>query len=130
MPAWAGDAGIELLTAGVMQYWFDDLIEPFFVCEGSGVRQEISSMPGVHRLSIDYLVPEVKACYSLGIPALPWDNQAFPKDNSAFVSENEGFDRKPSASLGHPSVSLESHTFPHENQIQKAPCFQNSTFPS
>jgi porphobilinogen synthase len=48
----------------------DDLVEPFFVCEGSGVRQEIFSMPGVHRLSIDNLVSEVKAGYSLGIPAV------------------------------------------------------------
>ena len=48
----------------------DDLIEPFFVCEGSGVRQEISSMPGVHRLSIDNVVSEVKAGCSLGIPAM------------------------------------------------------------
>ncbi len=48
----------------------DDLIEPFFVCEGSGVRQEISSMPGVSRLSIDNLVSEAKASYSLGIPAV------------------------------------------------------------
>ena len=47
-----------------------DLIEPFFVCEGSGVRQKISSMPGVHRLSIDNLVPEVQAGFSLGIPAV------------------------------------------------------------
>ncbi len=48
----------------------NDLIEPFFVCEGSGVRQEISSMPGVCRLSIENLVSEVKAGYSLGIPAV------------------------------------------------------------
>jgi len=48
----------------------NDLIEPFFVCEGSGVRYEISSMPGIQRLSIDKLVPEVKASYSLGIPAV------------------------------------------------------------
>ena len=47
-----------------------DLIEPFFVCEGSGVRQEISSMPGVSRLSIDNLVSEAKEAYSLGIPAV------------------------------------------------------------
>jgi porphobilinogen synthase len=39
----------------------DDLIEPFFVCEGSDVRQEISSMPGVCRFSIKNLVSEVKA---------------------------------------------------------------------
>ena len=48
----------------------DDLIEPFFVCEGSGIRQEISSMPGVSRFSIDNLVSEAKEAYSLGIPAV------------------------------------------------------------
>ena len=48
----------------------DDLIEPFFVCEGSDVRQEISSMPGVCRFSIKNLVSEVKASYALGIPAV------------------------------------------------------------
>ncbi len=48
----------------------DDLIEPFFVCEGSDVRQEISSMPGVCRFSIKNLVAEVKASYALGIPAV------------------------------------------------------------
>ena len=48
----------------------DDLIEPFFVCEGSDVRQEISSMPGVCRFSIKNLVSEVKTSYALGIPAV------------------------------------------------------------
>jgi len=48
----------------------DDLIDPFFVCEGSGVRQEISSMPGVCRFSIDTLASEVKESYLLGIPAV------------------------------------------------------------
>ena len=48
----------------------DDLIEPFFVCEGVDERQEISSMPGVFRLSIKNLVSEVKASYALGIPAV------------------------------------------------------------
>ena len=48
----------------------DDLIEPFFVCEGSGIRQEISSMPGVCRFSIENLVSEAKESYSLGIPAV------------------------------------------------------------
>jgi len=48
----------------------DDLIEPFFVCEGSDVKQEISSMPGVCRFSIKNLVLEVKESYALGIPAV------------------------------------------------------------
>ena len=48
----------------------DDLVEPFFVCEGADIRQEISSMPGVYRLSIKNLVSEVKAGFALGIPAV------------------------------------------------------------
>ena len=30
-----------------------DIIVPVFVREGSGVRQEVSSMPGVHQMSVD-----------------------------------------------------------------------------
>ncbi len=48
----------------------DDLIDPLFVCEGKGVRQEIGSMPGVYRCSIDMLLKEVKESYTLGIPAV------------------------------------------------------------
>ncbi len=48
----------------------DDLIDPMFVCEGNGVRQEISSMPGITRCSIDNLVKDVRESQSLGIPAV------------------------------------------------------------
>jgi porphobilinogen synthase len=48
----------------------DDLIEPMFVCEGRGVRQEISSMPGISRCSIDELLKDVRESQSLGIPAV------------------------------------------------------------
>jgi porphobilinogen synthase len=46
------------------------LIYPLFLCEGEGVRREISSMPGVFNLSIDEAVKEVEACASLGIGGL------------------------------------------------------------
>ncbi len=46
------------------------LIYPLFLCEGEGVRREISSMPGVFNLSIDEAVKEVEACTSLGIGGL------------------------------------------------------------
>ena len=46
------------------------LIYPLFICEGEGVRREISSMPGVFNLSIDEAVKEVEACASLGIGGL------------------------------------------------------------
>ncbi|GJL79881.1 MAG: delta-aminolevulinic acid dehydratase [Nitrospinaceae bacterium] len=48
----------------------DDLIDPMFVCEGKGVRQEISSMPGIFRCSIDNLLLDVKESHTLGIPAV------------------------------------------------------------
>jgi porphobilinogen synthase len=48
----------------------DDLIDPLFVCEGKGIRQAISSMPGVYRCSIDELLKDVKISHSLGIPAV------------------------------------------------------------
>jgi porphobilinogen synthase len=43
------------------------LIYPLFICEGEGVRREISSMPGVFNLSIDEAVKEVETCADLGI---------------------------------------------------------------
>ncbi|MFQ5482239.1 MAG: porphobilinogen synthase [Nitrospinaceae bacterium] len=48
----------------------DDLICPFFVCEGRDQEQDIPSMPGVFRHSIDRLLPEVKECHALGVPAI------------------------------------------------------------
>ncbi|MFV0522008.1 MAG: porphobilinogen synthase [Mangrovibacterium sp.] len=38
----------------------DDLIMPYFVCHGDGIRNEIKSMPGNYQLSIDELVKEVR----------------------------------------------------------------------
>jgi porphobilinogen synthase len=43
------------------------LIYPLFLCEGEGVRREISSMPGVFNLSIDETLQEVAECAALGI---------------------------------------------------------------
>ncbi|MBI5163294.1 MAG: porphobilinogen synthase [Magnetospirillum sp.] len=48
----------------------DDLIWPLFVVEGTGVRQEVASMPGVARLSIDLLVEAARGAADLGIPAI------------------------------------------------------------
>ena len=44
-----------------------DFIYPYFVVEGEGVKDEISTMPGIYRFSIDTLVEDVKECYKLGI---------------------------------------------------------------
>ena len=48
----------------------DQLVAPLFVVEGHGVRQEVPSMPGQYRLSIDELVREARELHALGIPAV------------------------------------------------------------
>jgi len=48
----------------------NDLIWPLFVTEGSSIKEEINSMPGVYRNSIDELVKEAEVATKLGIPAI------------------------------------------------------------
>lgn len=48
----------------------DDLIYPMFVIEGNNKTEEIPSMPGVERLSIDLLVEKANRLTQLGIPAI------------------------------------------------------------
>lgn len=48
----------------------DNLIYPLFVTYGKGVKDEIVSMPGSYRFSIDTLSKEIKEVKSLGIPAV------------------------------------------------------------
>ncbi|MBM7572009.1 porphobilinogen synthase [Aquibacillus albus] len=45
----------------------DDLIYPIFVVEGSNIKKEVSSMPGVFQVSLDYLTDEMKELVQLGI---------------------------------------------------------------
>ncbi|MBP1156608.1 MULTISPECIES: porphobilinogen synthase [unclassified Paenibacillus] len=47
-----------------------DLIYPIFVTHGSGIKEEISSMPGVYHLSMDRLEEEIREVTALGIQAI------------------------------------------------------------
>jgi porphobilinogen synthase len=47
-----------------------DLIYPFFICEGEGIRREVPSMPGVYNLSLDEFVAELAKVVELDIPAV------------------------------------------------------------
>ncbi|HJY87896.1 MAG TPA: porphobilinogen synthase, partial [Candidatus Acidoferrales bacterium] len=46
------------------------LVYPMFVCPGSQVRAEVSSMPGVYQQSVDKLVEECREVEGLGIPGV------------------------------------------------------------
>ena len=48
----------------------DDLIYPVFVLDGEDRNEEVASMPGVSRMSLDRLLPVAEECLRLGIPAL------------------------------------------------------------
>src|SRR5262249_39927232 len=45
----------------------ENFVLPLFVCPGTGVRREISSMPRVFNLSIDELTKEIAAAYNVGV---------------------------------------------------------------
>jgi porphobilinogen synthase len=68
-----------------------DLIQPWFVRPGVGVRKEIASMPGQYQLSVDQLVREavatreigIRACILFGIP--PFKD---PEGSSAVAEDN------------------------------------------
>ena len=48
----------------------DDFLVPLFIVEGSGIQQEIPSMPGYYRYSLDLLKNEVKELCSLGLKSV------------------------------------------------------------
>ncbi len=68
----------------------DDLIAPLFIIDGKNKSEEVSSMPGIKRYSMDLLLKEVKELHDLGIKCV----SLFPalddslKDKHASESKN------------------------------------------
>ena len=48
----------------------DDLIYPVFVLDGKAHTENVASMPGVQRMTVDKLLPVAEQCMKLRIPAL------------------------------------------------------------
>jgi len=61
-----------------------DFIWPVFVIEGENKREQVSSMPGVERLSVDLLVGAAKEAAGLGIPVIA----LFPQTPSSLKTED------------------------------------------
>jgi len=53
----------------VQENWLsvNDLIFPLFLTEGKNKSSEVSSMPGIYRMSTDILLKEVESCLKLGL---------------------------------------------------------------
>lgn len=45
----------------------NDFIYPLFLIEGKGLKEEVSSMPGIFRYSLDLLLDEIQSCIELGV---------------------------------------------------------------
>ncbi|MCP4459101.1 MAG: porphobilinogen synthase [Cytophagales bacterium] len=71
----------------------DDFIFPLFLLEGSNQKTEVSSMPGIFRLSEDLMLKEIEECLKLGIKGF----DVFPvvdekhKDSMATKSHDSEF---------------------------------------
>ena len=57
----------------------DDLVWPVFLCEGTGAREPIASMPGVVRYSVDEAIHAAEHAMRLKIPALALFPNTDPK---------------------------------------------------
>ncbi|WP_319200931.1 porphobilinogen synthase [uncultured Ilyobacter sp.] len=64
--------GSQVMRDMVKDLYLDvkDFVYPLFIEEGTGIRQEIQSMPGQYRLSIDMLKPELDEIWDLGIRSI------------------------------------------------------------
>lgn len=67
----------------------DDLIYPIFIEEGTNIKKEIVSMPGIHRYSIDRLHEELDEVKSLGIKSLLLFGIPLHKDGEASEACND-----------------------------------------
>lgn len=61
----------------------DDFVLPLFVCSGTKVRREISSMPGVFNLSVDETVDEVSRAFDIGVRSVILFGLPESKDETA-----------------------------------------------
>jgi porphobilinogen synthase len=61
----------------------EDFVLPLFACAGQNVRREISSMPGVHNLSVDEIAREAVAAYEAGVRSVILFGLPESKDETA-----------------------------------------------
>ena len=64
----------------------NDFIYPVFLLEGKGREEEVKSMPGVSRVTLDLLLPIAQECVQLGIPVIA----LFPVIHNELKSDDGG----------------------------------------
>ena len=72
------------------QLGVEHLIYPVFLKDGNAIKEDIPSLPNIHRWSVDLLIPEIESCLELGIRVFdifPAVEEAL-KDKTATLSYN------------------------------------------
>jgi len=72
------------------QLGVEHLIYPVFLKDGNAIKEDIPSLPNIHRWSVDLLIPEIESCLELGIRVFdifPAVDEAL-KDKTATLSYN------------------------------------------
>ncbi|MFA5082633.1 MAG: porphobilinogen synthase [Hydrogenophilaceae bacterium] len=82
-----------------------DLILPVFVLDGDGREEDVASMPGVKRLSLDRLYPIAEECLKLGVPAMA----LFPVIETALKSEGAEEAYNPNGLVPRTVAALKAH---------------------
>ena len=71
------------------QFSLNDLVMPLFVTFGENIKQEIHSMPGQYRLSVDQLVLKCKVLWSINIKAVLLFGIPEDKDEHGIIGAHE-----------------------------------------
>ena len=66
----------------------DCFVYPLFVCDGEGVRREVSSMPGVYQLSTDEAVREAEAARADGVAGVMLFGLPSSKDETGSLASD------------------------------------------
>ncbi|MDA3894385.1 MAG: porphobilinogen synthase [Salinivirgaceae bacterium] len=66
-----------------------DLVMPLFACPGTGVKNEIKSMPGNYQLSVDSMVEYCKALYQKGVKSILLFGLPESKDEHGLVATHD-----------------------------------------
>ena len=72
------------------QLGVEHLIYPVFLKDGNAIKEDIPSLPNIHRWSVDLLIPEIESCLELGIrifDIFPAVDESL-KDKTATLSYN------------------------------------------
>ena len=67
----------------------DGLIQPYFVCDGSGIKDEINGLPGIYRESVDSLVKSVSDDLRTGVSKIMLFGVTDRKDAKASTAKDD-----------------------------------------